>query len=207
MLNARIWQQTAVFVCCCDGAAYVARLRMLLTAVSDQGAPRALGTPRALSARATPRSVVTPLACISRIMGRTFAAKRSALALLAAVPSACPNDLLFIVMSLLSCPGLLVQLSGRNSRNASMTGTSPRASVSDTRSGSSRSCQALKHTAQRHLPNAYLSWVSRTHRCRPPAYPLEPAVPSPPARHHQVQPAPPSAERSCGRQDRISPDT
>src|SRR5438876_4460978 len=28
---------------------------------------------------------------------------------------------------------LLVQLSGRNSRNASMTGTSPRASVSDTR--------------------------------------------------------------------------
>src|SRR5215467_9870509 len=29
--------------------------------------------------------------------------------------------------------GLLVQLSGRNSRNASITGTSPRASVSDTR--------------------------------------------------------------------------
>src|SRR6266536_3541369 len=28
---------------------------------------------------------------------------------------------------------LLVQLSGRNNRNASMTGTSPRASVSDTR--------------------------------------------------------------------------
>src|ERR1700738_4771250 len=75
------------------GAAYVARLRMLLTAVSDQGAPRALGTPRALSARATPRSVVTPLACISRIMGRMFAAKRSALALLAAAPSACTVEL------------------------------------------------------------------------------------------------------------------
>jgi hypothetical protein len=67
MLNARIWQQTAVFVCCCDGAAYVARLRLLLTAVSDQGALRALGTPRALSARATPRNVVTPRGRVARI--------------------------------------------------------------------------------------------------------------------------------------------
>src|ERR1700738_3071452 len=75
------------------GAAYVARLRMLLTAVSDQGAPRALGTPRALSARATPRSVVTPLVCISLMIGMMFAAKRSALALLAAAPSACAVEL------------------------------------------------------------------------------------------------------------------
>src|SRR5262249_31326679 len=41
-----------------DGAV-VARRRMLLTFSTDQGAPLAVGTPRALSARATPRSVVT----------------------------------------------------------------------------------------------------------------------------------------------------
>src|ERR1700730_7746082 len=69
-----------------DSVAFVARLRMLLTATSDQGAPLALGTPRALRARATPRSVVTPLACISRMIGMTFAAKRLAVALLAAAP-------------------------------------------------------------------------------------------------------------------------
>ena len=60
-----------------------------------------LCTPRALSARATPRSVVTPLVCISLMIGMMFAAKRSALALLAATPSACPVER--IVMSLLSC--------------------------------------------------------------------------------------------------------
>jgi len=51
---------------------------------------------------ATPRSVVTPLACISLMIGMMFAAKRSALALLAAAPSACTVER--IVMSLLSCP-------------------------------------------------------------------------------------------------------
>src|SRR6516225_10415989 len=56
-------------------------------------------------------------------------------------------------------------------------------------SGSSRTCPALTHIAQRHQPNACLSWVSQyhrspaRHRCRRRAYPLEPAVPSPPARH------------------------
>jgi hypothetical protein len=69
------------------------RLRMLLTATGDQGTPLALGTPRALSARATPRNVVTPLACISLMMGSVFAAKRSALALLAAAPSADASSL------------------------------------------------------------------------------------------------------------------
>src|SRR5262245_14972006 len=68
-------------------SALVARLRMLLTVTGDQGTPLALGTPRALSARATPRNVVTPLACISLMIGSVFAAKRSALALLAAAPS------------------------------------------------------------------------------------------------------------------------
>jgi hypothetical protein len=46
-----------------------------------------------LSARATPRNVVTPLACISLMMGSVFAAKRSALALLAAAPSADASSL------------------------------------------------------------------------------------------------------------------
>src|SRR5262249_34540875 len=42
-------------------------------------------------------------------------------------------------------------------------------------SGSSRSCPALTHIAQRHQPNACLSWVSQyrqspaRHRCRRPA--------------------------------------
>src|SRR5262249_3156436 len=31
-------------------------------------------------------------------------------------------------------------------------------------SGSSRSCPALTHIAERHQPNAYLSWVSQYHR-------------------------------------------
>jgi hypothetical protein len=42
-----------------DGAPFVARLRMLLTASADQGAPLALRMPRASSTRATPRNVVT----------------------------------------------------------------------------------------------------------------------------------------------------
>jgi hypothetical protein len=40
----------------------IERLMMFDTATGDQGVPRALRTPRALSARATPRSDVTPLA-------------------------------------------------------------------------------------------------------------------------------------------------
>ena len=42
---------------------------------------------------ASVRRVVTPLACISLMIGMMFAAKRSALALLAATPSACPVEL------------------------------------------------------------------------------------------------------------------
>src|SRR5262249_16960507 len=81
--------QPSSFAVADDGAtAFVARLRMLITATGDQGTPLALGTPRALSARATPRSVVPPLACISLMIGMTFAAKLSVLALLAAAPSA-----------------------------------------------------------------------------------------------------------------------
>src|SRR5262245_42330724 len=52
---------------------------------------------------------------------------------------------------------LLVQLSGRNNRNPSMTGTSPRASVSDTRAWQLAVCPAPKHIAL-HPPNACLSW-------------------------------------------------
>jgi len=85
-----------------NGAAIIERLMMFPTAACDQGTPVRLCTPRALSSRATPRSVVTPLACISLMIGMMFAAKRSALALLAATPSACPVER--IVMSLLSCP-------------------------------------------------------------------------------------------------------
>jgi hypothetical protein len=38
------------------------------------------------------------------MIGMMFAAKRSALALLAATPSACPVELFCMVMPLLSCP-------------------------------------------------------------------------------------------------------
>ena len=85
-----------------NGAAIIERLMMFLTAACDQGTPVRLCTPLALSARATPRSVVTPLACISLMIGMMFAAKRSALALLAAVPSACAVEL-FCTLSL-CCP-------------------------------------------------------------------------------------------------------
>jgi hypothetical protein len=90
-----------ISLCVANGAAIVERLMMFPTAACDQGTPVRLCTPRALSSRATPRSVVTPLACISLMIGMMFAAKRSALALLAATPSACPVER--IVMSLLSC--------------------------------------------------------------------------------------------------------
>ena len=43
--------------------------------------------PRAASAAATARSDVAPLFCTCRMIGATFAAKRSALAALAALPS------------------------------------------------------------------------------------------------------------------------
>jgi hypothetical protein len=65
----------------------IERLMTLLTATGDQGVPLALGTPRAVSARATPRSVVAPLAWISRMMGSVFAANWSALLLFLAAPS------------------------------------------------------------------------------------------------------------------------
>src|SRR6185312_828194 len=51
--------------------------------------------------------------------------------------------------------------------------------------GSWRSCPVPKHTAEQHPPNACPSWQSLCHRsparnrCRQPAGPLEPAVPSP----------------------------
>jgi len=89
-------------LCVADGAAIVERLMTLPTATCDQGTPVRLFTPRALSARATPRSVVIPLACISLMIGMMFAAKRSALALLPATPSA--RTVERIVMSLLSYP-------------------------------------------------------------------------------------------------------
>jgi hypothetical protein len=57
-----------------DGTVFLERLMMLLTATGDQGVPRALGTPRAVSARATPRSDVTPLAWIDQNDERRFPA-------------------------------------------------------------------------------------------------------------------------------------
>jgi hypothetical protein len=40
--------------------------------------PRAVRTPRALSAAATPRRLATPLSCTWRMTGATFSAKRRA---------------------------------------------------------------------------------------------------------------------------------
>ena len=57
-----------------DSTVSLERLMMLLTATGDQGVPRALGTPRAVSARATPRSDVTPLAWIDQNDERRFPA-------------------------------------------------------------------------------------------------------------------------------------
>ncbi len=60
------------------------RRSTLRTVVASQTRPRGVLTPRALSALATPDSDVTPAPWTSRMMGRTFRAKASALALVAA---------------------------------------------------------------------------------------------------------------------------
>jgi hypothetical protein len=54
--------------------------RTLLTVIACQRLPRAVGTPRAFSASAMARSDLAPAFCISRMIGSTLAACRSALA-------------------------------------------------------------------------------------------------------------------------------
>src|SRR6516162_11210439 len=61
------------------------RRRTAATITSLQEPPRAVGTPRAVRARATPRRLLTPLAWISLMMGRTLAANASASSLRAAI--------------------------------------------------------------------------------------------------------------------------
>src|SRR5207302_7327681 len=51
-----------------------ARLRMALTRTGVHAPPRAVGIPRAVSARATPRSDLTPVPRISRIVTAQVAA-------------------------------------------------------------------------------------------------------------------------------------
>jgi len=55
-----------------------ARSRTLLTDFACHCPPRAVATPRAFSAAAISRNVVAPAFCASRMIGRTFAANRSA---------------------------------------------------------------------------------------------------------------------------------
>ncbi len=62
------------------------RRSTLRTVVASQTRPRAVLTPRALSALATPDSDVTPAPRTSRMIGRTVRAKASARALVAAAP-------------------------------------------------------------------------------------------------------------------------
>ena len=57
------------------------------TCIADHCPPRAVATPRAVSAAAMPRRLVTPLAWISRTMGSTFAAYRAEVSLVAAAAS------------------------------------------------------------------------------------------------------------------------
>src|SRR5262245_45948543 len=57
---------------------------MSLTCTAVHSPPRAVFTPRADSALATPRRLLTPLFWISRMIGRTLAAKASAASLRAA---------------------------------------------------------------------------------------------------------------------------
>src|SRR6266403_266029 len=119
----------------------------------------------------------------------------------------------------------LIQLSGRKSRNATMTGTSPLASVSDTRvwqfavlPSAEAYCAA---TPTECVPSSALRYHQSPapHRCHRRAGWLERATPSPTAKHpkrqpqqndatdhnHPAQAAPPSAERSCDRQARSAP--
>ena len=118
----------------------------------------------------------------------------------------------------------LIQLSGRKSRNATMTGTSPRASVSDTKVWQF----AVLPSAEAYCaatPTECVPFFGRyhqspaPHRCHRRAGPLEPATQSPTATHPKRQPqqndatdhnhleqaAPPSAERSCDREARSVP--
>src|SRR6516165_1217594 len=57
------------------------RRRTAATITSLQEPPRAVGTPRAVRARATPRRLLTPLAWMSLMMGRTLAANALAASL------------------------------------------------------------------------------------------------------------------------------
>ena len=66
-----------------------ARRSTAVTCTGVQTPPRAVATPRALSALAMPRNDVAPLAFICSITGSTLAAKRSAFALLEAMPRRC----------------------------------------------------------------------------------------------------------------------
>src|SRR5262245_7644085 len=82
---------------------------------------------------------------------------------------------------------LLVQLSGRNNRNASTTGTSPRASVSDTRvwqfavlPSAEAYCAATPTECMPFLGIA-VSSITSTASLPPTSCSLEPAVPSPPS--------------------------
>jgi hypothetical protein len=54
------------------------RLKIEPTCTAVQAPPRAVATPRAFSDRAMPRCDVAPADCISRMIGATFLAKRSA---------------------------------------------------------------------------------------------------------------------------------
>ena len=63
------------------------RLSTLATCAAFHSPPRAVAIPRAVSAAATARKDVAPVALISRMIGTTFAAKRSEAAALALLPS------------------------------------------------------------------------------------------------------------------------
>ena len=60
--------------------------------------------------------------------------------------------------------GSLVQLSGRKRRNATITGTSPRASVSDTSVWQLAVLPRAEHIAERHRPSARPSSASPCRR-------------------------------------------
>ena len=63
------------------------RLSTFATCAAFHSPPRAVAIPRAVSAAATARKDVAPVALISRMIGATLAAKRSAAAALALLPS------------------------------------------------------------------------------------------------------------------------
>ena len=119
----------------------------------------------------------------------------------------------------------LVQLSGRKRRNATITGTSSRASINDTSvwqlaflPSAETYCQARPTECLPFFGTA-VSTITITHRCRRRACPLGRAVPSitalrPRRQQRQngaidhsprAQAAPPSAEHSCDRQVQSTP--